>query len=330
MSTTPFVVKHDGKKHNIEHFLRFHPGGTNTLSFLKNADVTDRLFATHHSAAAYELLKDYRVDEEDVNKHLREDGDLESLVDWNRPMFWQVGSLGPKYKEWVLAPVDRKLRLFGSDFIESLTITSWYMVPSIWIPVMLYLIFIGYQRLRSSLTSPVDQTITSDNFSIGILVISSTILGLLLWPLIEYTIHRWLFHLQPPDNSPLLITLHFGIHGLHHKVPFDDRRLLFPPGPAAVLISAAYAIYLMLFPHWMAPLVLAGMIAGYVTYDLIHFYLHYGCPREGSYLYTMKRYHNQHHFAHHESGFGISSQFWDHIFGTAIALKKLSRCLKWY
>lgn len=46
------------------------------------------------------------------------------------------------------------------------------------------------------------------------------------------------------------------------QVPFDDRRLLFPPGPAAVLISAAYAIYLMLFPHWMAPLVLAGMIAG--------------------------------------------------------------------
>lgn len=77
MSTTPFVVKHDGKKHNIEHFLRFHPGGTNTLSFLKNADVTDRLFATHHSAAAYELLKDYRVDENDVHKHIREDGDLE-------------------------------------------------------------------------------------------------------------------------------------------------------------------------------------------------------------------------------------------------------------
>lgn len=44
------------------------------------------------------------------------------------------------------------------------------------------------------------------------------------------------------------------------------------------------------------------VFAGYVTYDLIHFYLHYGCPREGSYLYTMKRYHNQHHFAHHESG----------------------------
>lgn len=85
---------------------------------------------------------------------------FQSLVDWNKPMFWQVGSLGPKYKEWVLAPVDRKLRLFGSDFVESLTITSWYMVPSIWIPVMLCLIFIGYQRLRSTLANAVEQTST--------------------------------------------------------------------------------------------------------------------------------------------------------------------------
>lgn len=85
---------------------------------------------------------------------------FQSLVDWSQPMFWQVGSLGPKYKEWVLAPVDRRLRLFGSDFIESLTITSWYMVPSIWIPVMFYLIYIGYQRLRSTLGNTGDQTST--------------------------------------------------------------------------------------------------------------------------------------------------------------------------
>lgn len=80
MSTKPFVVNHDGKKHNIEHFLRFHPGGTNTLSVLRNVDVTDRLLATHHSAAAYELLKDYRVDDGDPHKYVREDGDLEVSV----------------------------------------------------------------------------------------------------------------------------------------------------------------------------------------------------------------------------------------------------------
>lgn len=41
---------------------------------------------------------------------------------------------------------------------------------------------------------------------------------------------------------------------------------------------------------------------GYVSYDLIHFYLHYGSPSEGTYFYHMKRYHNHHHFTQHESG----------------------------
>jgi hypothetical protein len=44
------------------------------------------------------------------------------------------------------------------------------------------------------------------------------------------------------------------------------------------------------------------LFTGYVTYDLMHFYLHYGSPKDGSYLYYMKRYHNQHHFTHYESG----------------------------
>lgn len=102
MSTTPFVVKHDGKKHNIEHFLRFHPGGTNTLSVLRNADVTDRLFATHHSSAAYELLKDYRVDEEDVQKHIRENGDLEVSHNSKSNTTVTYGSSRLEHKHWLL------------------------------------------------------------------------------------------------------------------------------------------------------------------------------------------------------------------------------------
>ncbi|KAL1463609.1 hypothetical protein WDU94_015349 [Cyamophila willieti] len=253
-----FIIKHNGKKHNVAKFLKFHPGGSNTLKYFKDGDITDQLIQTHHSPSAYELLKDYKVSDDNPREFVRDEGDIEHLVDWNKPMFWQVGSLGPRYREWVLAPVDRKLRLFHSDFIERLTRT----------PVF-------------------------------------------------------------PDNSPLLITLHFGLHGLHHKVPFDDGRLLFPPVPAGILMYLGYSLVNSLFiPTWCAPLVLAGVITGYVTYDLIHFYLHYGSPKEGSYLYGMKRYHNQHHFAHYESGFGISSKFWDHVFGTLIVLRKLTRTLR--
>ena len=44
------------------------------------------------------------------------------------------------------------------------------------------------------------------------------------------------------------------------------------------------------------------LFTGYVVYDLLHFYLHHGSPKEGSHLYYMKRYHNQHHFTHYETG----------------------------
>ncbi|XP_078738253.1 uncharacterized protein LOC144951764 isoform X2 [Lampetra fluviatilis] len=47
------------------------------------------------------------------------------LVDWSKPLLWQVGHLREKYDEWVHQPVDRHIRLFGSDLVESWTKTSW-------------------------------------------------------------------------------------------------------------------------------------------------------------------------------------------------------------
>lgn len=41
---------------------------------------------------------------------------------------------------------------------------------------------------------------------------------------------------------------------------------------------------------------------GYMSYDLIHYYLHHGAPKAGTYFYLLKRIHNYHHFSHHELG----------------------------
>lgn len=49
----------------------------------------------------------------------------QDLVDWQKPLLWQVGYLGEKYDEWVHQPVDRPIRLFHSDFLESLSKTAW-------------------------------------------------------------------------------------------------------------------------------------------------------------------------------------------------------------
>lgn len=58
-------------------------------------------------------------------------------------MLSQVANLGTKYKEWVSSPVDRELRLFSNPVLENLTITPWYVVPLVWIPVIVYFIFTG-------------------------------------------------------------------------------------------------------------------------------------------------------------------------------------------
>lgn len=49
----------------------------------------------------------------------------QDLVDWTKPLAWQVGHLGEKYDAWVHQPVDRPIRLFGNPLLEAGTKTSW-------------------------------------------------------------------------------------------------------------------------------------------------------------------------------------------------------------
>lgn len=47
-------------------------------------------------------------------------------------------------------------------------------------------------------------------------------LGTIIWTLLEYGFHRFLFHVDEwlPD-TPAFLTLHFLIHGVHHYLPMD-------------------------------------------------------------------------------------------------------------
>ncbi|XP_047120122.1 fatty acid 2-hydroxylase [Schistocerca piceifrons] len=312
MTKANFVIKHKGEDYDIGKFLHFHPGGTNTVAPYRGKEISHKLDEIHHAPSAYYMMKDYKVKK-------GEGDDLEKYVDWSKPMLAQVGKLGKHYDQWVQSPVDRELRLFESDFLEKLSVTYWYVIPLVWVPVTSLFILKGISHNNEFSADP----------TFPAWVIGSFLFGVGLWSLLEYTLHRWVFHMKPPADSPGLITFHFLIHGLHHKVPFDPGRLVFPPVPAAIITSIVYLIYIILFPASLADFICAGSIAGYISYDLIHYYLHHGSPNPDSYLYEMKRYHNQHHFTEHDNGFGISSKFWDYIFGTRILLRKLKWVLRW-
>ncbi|KAJ8545288.1 hypothetical protein K7X08_017871 [Anisodus acutangulus] len=64
-----------------------------------------------------------------------------------------------------------------------------------------------------------------------------------------------------------------------------------------------------------APALFGGGLLGYVMYDVTHYYLHHGKPTI-EVPKSLKKYHLNHHFRIQNKGFGITSSFWDKVFGT--------------
>ena len=66
-----------------------------------------------------------------------------------------------------------------------------------------------------------------------------------------------------------------------------------------------------------------GFMLGYLMYETTHYFLHhYNSSRnKETYFYKLQRYHNQHHYGGELAGFGVSSKFWDIVFGTEMKKK---------
>ncbi|MGH7175147.1 MAG: sterol desaturase family protein, partial [Minisyncoccia bacterium] len=60
---------------------------------------------------------------------------------------------------------------------------------------------------------------------------------------------------------------------------------------------------------------LVGLVMGYLFYIVVHDRIHHGNIREGSLLATLDANHEYHH-RRFKANFGVTSPFWDHVFGT--------------
>ncbi|THU44876.1 hypothetical protein C4D60_Mb02t11990 [Musa balbisiana] len=182
-------------------------------------------------------------------------------VDLNKPLVFQVGHLGEDYEDWVHRPIVTKEipRFFANGFMECLTRTVWWVVPVIWLPVVFWCLTISI-RMGNTLPQLVP------------LVLS----GILLWTLIEYSLHRFLFHMKTKGYWGN--TIHYLFHGCHHKYPMDGLRLVFPPAATAIICVLFWHLLHLLTAPSAAPAVFGGGLLGYVIYDCTHYYLHHGHP----------------------------------------------------
>jgi 4-hydroxysphinganine ceramide fatty acyl 2-hydroxylase len=137
-------------------------------------------------------------------------------------------------------------------------------------------------------------------------------LGLAIWTLLEYVIHRYAFHYEP--TTRIGQQFHFIVHGVHHDYPNDAKRLVMPPAVSIPLAIVFYAFFFLLFGH-AAPAIWAGLVGGYVCYDSIHYAIHH-FPMKSRVLNRLKQHHLRHHYHDDHAGYGVSSPLWDYIFRT--------------
>lgn len=64
-------------------------------------------------------------------------------IDETTPILGKIGELGDRYWTWIHQPYEGTLRLFESDFLEMLTRTAWWVVPLVWMPLVLYFALSG-------------------------------------------------------------------------------------------------------------------------------------------------------------------------------------------
>ncbi|KAI6297733.1 hypothetical protein MCOR33_005982 [Pyricularia grisea] len=248
--------------------------------------------------------------EEDLNKETDYTGDYKKhkFLDLNKPLLMQV-FLGGFSKEFYLEQVHRPRHYKGGEsaplfgnFLEPLSKTAWWVIPIVWLPPVAYGTYLASQGIESKL-------------NLAALWCS----GIALWTIIEYILHRFLFHLDKylPDNR-FAITLHFLLHGVHHYLPMDKLRLVMPPTLFFVLAFPFWKLAHFLFWYnWhVGTAIFCGGIFGYICYDLTHYFLHH--KNLPLWYKDLKKYHLEHHFLDYENGFGVTSRFWDRVFGTEI------------
>lgn len=137
-------------------------------------------------------------------------------------------------------------------------------------------------------------------------------LGTLSFTLIEYLMHRYLFHLPPTSERNKKIA--YMLHGIHHDYPKDKDRLAMPPYLSIALATG----FLFLFKLMMGNAAFAftaGFVLGYAGYLFVHYIVHaFQVPNNPFKILWV--HHGIHHYKRPDAAFGVSSPLWDIIFRT--------------
>jgi len=186
-------------------------------------------------------------------------------------------------------------RLFKSPILEALSKTSFWLTFTFYPTLIALILYVN--------------TLVND-YSVS-KTIMLYISGLLIWSLVEYLMHRYLFHWA--DESKLVKKLTYTLHGIHHDFPKDEERLFMPPVPGLIIVSLMFSVS-YIFIQKASFAFIPGLVNGYLVYVYIHHMVHVRKPIPN--IRILWQHHALHHYKFPDKAFGVSSPLWDIVFRT--------------
>jgi sterol desaturase/sphingolipid hydroxylase (fatty acid hydroxylase superfamily) len=140
-----------------------------------------------------------------------------------------------------------------------------------------------------------------------LLWVRAAIAGVGGWTLVEYLLHRFVFH-----RMPLIADLHHA----HHAAP--RAYLSTPTWVSLVVLGGLFFVPIWrLFTLNVAFGAVTGLVTGWLWYGFVHHVIHYRRPRRLAVaLKATSHRHLLHHSASGSGNYGVTTPIWDYVFGT--------------
>lgn len=147
-------------------------------------------------------------------------------------------------------------------------------------------------------------------------VLASFVFGVVVFSLVEYSIHRWLLH----DPKGAL----FHLHEAHHHDAGKLTAFFFPT--SLIVLTAVWLLltYALRLQH--ASFFISGFAAGYLYFGVLHHVEHTTRINHLPFRWLKSRWaaHSVHHHLDN-TNFGVMTSFWDYAFGTQQSQRKRKR-----
>lgn len=182
----------------------------------------------------------------------------------------------------------------------------------------LWIAYLTYPTILLYFTLIVVSVILSAHFFAGWGATITAILAVMLvYPVVWYSLHRWILHGQWLYKSRWTASLWKRIHFDHHQDPHLLDVLFGAPATTLPTIGAVTIPVGWLIGGWGAAATAFGAgVTITCIYEFFHCIQHLNYKPKAAWIQRMKAWHVLHHFHDEDGNFGITSYVVDRAFGS--------------